>query len=466
MADNRNHMWQDKLSQVPLPDESESWGPMKSKLDEHLPVQQRHSGKALVVGALLLLFVIGICTCPAGRNKGLSDSVSKQGTSNTNTSSAPSSVGTTPLDTIQQSIIEPSTKRTIQTPATQYDNEVSTKLTLTKPTDTLPLTKGGSNKTSRAMSASTSFLAVSSKSTSSRAIRKSLPGHEKEVQSVSKPVAPELISQVEPLVSSDTIIIKSVQEYGDTTVKRDTVITTENLASPPSVDSGFRKLWTLGIGFNHIFAIGQQEWTSINNKATYTGWHQWLPVLTARYYMKEQLFLQAEIQFNAPQYTPNILLSQTVSPMPGQNPGPAAVSRIERSMYAKKLFYLDVPLSLHFRAAPHFFIGAGVQYSRLQQAIGLYEEKRLTTGQPDSLLLRRYQRLDNTSSLHKQEWRYLMSAATRVKRFDAGIRYTRSFRSFATESVNRNSTLNLNNQSLLLFVRYEFLRAGNRYIKK
>jgi len=460
MADNRNHTWQNKLSQVPLPDEGEAWGQMQSMLDKHLPVQQRRSKRSLFIVTLLLLFVIGICNCPNSRKSASQLQGLKKDTIIATAPSDPEMSSTTQTP-IESHPVTSTANHSEQTQPTWDADQANVNLSQKQQAGIILVKKRPKENTVEYAPTSSVSSVHSTKPTPSGPETKSASGKVNAASIVSEPEKTD--HKVAPLSAPDSAFhALTEKEKSDTTVKKDTVTITKDSATQPLNKPIISKRLSLGIGFNQVFAIGEQEWTPINQKATYSGWHQWIPVLNARYYMTSRLFLQGEVQFGAPQYTPAVLLSQTVVPAPGPGPGPAATSRIEKSVYSKKLFYLDMPVSVHMQVAPHFFVGAGVQYSRLQQAVSLYEEKRLTTGQPDTLLLRRYQRLNDRSGLHQQEWRYMMSAAARLKRFDAGFRYTRSLRPFVTTAVPPNLPPNLHNQSLLFFVRYEFLHTGNR----
>jgi hypothetical protein len=122
-----------------------------------------------------------------------------------------------------------------------------------------------------------------------------------------------------------------------------------------------------------------------------------------------------------------------------------------------------VPLSLNASLTKNLFLGAGLQYSHLRKAIGLYEEKIVATGRPDSVISIQTKPIDEnlaTANIKKNEWRYNLNATVKINRFDVGVRYTRSLQPFTIKILPGYSKSEMMNSSLSLFLRYELIRLG------
>jgi hypothetical protein len=115
----------------------------------------------------------------------------------------------------------------------------------------------------------------------------------------------------------------------------------------------------VAIGLNQSVPVdGQQVWTNPSGGLN-TWWKDYIPVPSIRYYVRPKLYLQLEARIHAPQYTPRDLMfsykySDTFYSAP---------------VYIKKLFYLQVPVSVHYSPADNWSVGLGLQYSHYGKGI-------------------------------------------------------------------------------------------------
>jgi hypothetical protein len=164
------------------------------------------------------------------------------------------------------------------------------------------------------------------------------------------------------------------------------------------------------------------------------------------------MFVQLEAQFNAPQYTSKDLLAGQ-----SQADSVSPVQAVQSSVYIKKLFYVNIPLSVHFSPFPNVYAGAGLQYSILSNGVGLFEDKLITSGGPDSLTASKTQSFKGDSlyrEMKTHEFRFLVDGNYQYKNFVLGIRYNRALSKFINVRISDSQVTQARNSSLQLYLRY------------
>ena len=149
-----------------------------------------------------------------------------------------------------------------------------------------------------------------------------------------------------------------------------------------------------------------------------------------RYHFNRKFFIQLEAQFNSPQYTgKNLLIS--LPPLDSLSP----TVRRQSSVLIKKLFYFNVPLSVHYRVFKNLDVGAGIQFSRLSNGIGLFQDRTINIGPggaPDSLSA--VSKSFKGDTLYKKikttELRALLDASYTQGKFIFGVRYNQALSQF------------------------------------
>src|SRR5450756_2139426 len=82
---------------------------------------------------------------------------------------------------------------------------------------------------------------------------------------------------------------------------------------------------------------------------------------------------------------------------------------------------------------PNLYLGAGLQYSRLSNGVGLFQDKVLTVGGHDSVKATKIQSFKGESTYRKirtTELRFLLDINYTYKRFIAGARYNQALSRF------------------------------------
>lgn len=227
------------------------------------------------------------------------------------------------------------------------------------------------------------------------------------------------------------------------------------------------KGFTVGLGFNQFFPIGPQENANFNSSGTNGTITDYLPVPEGRYYFSRKLYVEAEMQFNTPQYTSkNLLAGQQVAVNSGPFPGTTT-----SSVYIKKLFYFNLPLSVHYSPVKHLYLGAGLEYAKLTNGVADFQEHQSSgnaaTPANDTLVYSKVGTFKGDSvykKLRTQEWRVLADLNYQWKGFTLGLRYNLSLNKFINVQVSSTQVTQSRNSSLQLYLRYTIWRQ--RYPRK
>lgn len=212
------------------------------------------------------------------------------------------------------------------------------------------------------------------------------------------------------------------------------------------------KGFVAGLGLNQFFSVGQQQPSNYNSGGTTGGIGDYIPVPMLRYYFSRKLYVQLEAQFNAPQYTKKDLVggqSKADTIYPG---------RVEQnSVIIKKLFYFNLPFSVHYSPFKNLYLGAGLQYSRLSNGVGVVENVVMTTGAADSVKVTKAYSFKGDSIYQKMrtnEFRVLFDVNYTYKKFILGVRYNQALSRFLDVRISDTKVTQARNSSLQLYLRY------------
>jgi len=205
-----------------------------------------------------------------------------------------------------------------------------------------------------------------------------------------------------------------------------------------------------GLALPQSFAIAGQQSPSYGVNATASRVSDYLPVPFFQYHMNSKLFLQTELQFQSPQYTDRLLVSQNQKQI-------TSSSTLQNNVFIEKLYYFHIPFNVYFSPARNFYIGSGLQFSSLLSGVATYETNRYN----GSTLENSYSKVEGfkddtiASKLSSSEWRYQFDANYYFKRFTFGARYNQAFSQFVNlqPSPSLPST-QARNQSFFIYLRY------------
>jgi len=211
----------------------------------------------------------------------------------------------------------------------------------------------------------------------------------------------------------------------------------------------------VGIGLNQFFTVGGQQTSSFNSSGITGTLSDYIPVPMVRYYFNPRLYVQLEAQINTPQYTKkNLVAVSTPVDSIGTTTGGTTIT-LQQSVAINKLFYFNLPLSVHYTVFDHLDLGTGLQYSRLTNGVGVFNSD-YNNGSTDSLSTET--KSFKGDSVYKEikthEFRFLADANYTWQHFIFGIRYNQALSKFIHVEISPGQITQSRNSSLQLYLRY------------
>lgn len=168
--------------------------------------------------------------------------------------------------------------------------------------------------------------------------------------------------------------------------------------------------------------------------------------------------MQSELQVLSPQYIKPALLYQTQT---SNN-----FYKTTSSVSAQKLYYFNVPLSLHYSPFKNFFMGTGLQFSSLLSGVALTEEQRTGMVSSDSLYTATYSKFKNDSlsdKLSGSEMRLMLDANYYWNKFTVGLRYNQALSNYVSTRAAPSVPMTIDkNKSLQFYLRYNLWEDKKR----
>lgn len=499
--------WAEKLQQATIPNIAESWHAMQALLDAEMPVTKNKDWRRWLLLIILLLLIIGVCNCPGivrnnnlpeknglplkvsrGSNKVIAktgsdisasqtgDSIrTKSGSKKLSGDSFKITNGIKPsenkidgekkMDASEKSEPQSLNKRGL--PSANADpNSKDIKKYRSKEisgTDSSSFNSAKKiNSTHRNRKKKYSTATGNRIATASIIAKEQKNKNQKESQTSAMPEQGLIILNNDSLpvktkaaiISTDSVNRK---EKADTLTKKKKAVSKQKKDSvgkqaikADSVEDA--KGLLLAVGLNQFFPVGNQEKSNFNSSGTSGGIGDYIPVAVVRYYFHKWLYIQAEAQFNTPQYTRTLLASQTNT------------TDTSKSVFVKKLFYFNLPLSVHYSPFKNLFIGAGLQYSMLTNGVALFQnakpgaQSQVVLRPNDTLLISaKVASFKNDPVYHElktYEFRFLFDMNYQWKSFTLGFRYNQAFTNFINVHVSNTTITQAHNASLQLYLRY------------
>jgi hypothetical protein len=207
-----------------------------------------------------------------------------------------------------------------------------------------------------------------------------------------------------------------------------------------------------GLSLAHTFPMPGQLSASYSSNGKSNVLPDYLPAPYFRSYVGDRWYLQIAPRLYSPQYVkPQRIdsLARDSSRIPGFS---AYFQKTDVTL--KKLFYMDIPLSLHYRVAGRLYLGAGIQYSHLLGAAG---EEKITmspiNGGADTIYSDKVVGLKNDTlgyrKLSRSEWRLFLETNYQWRRWTLGLRYEQALKTYlptqidGTKSTERNASFSI-----------------------
>ncbi|RYZ44327.1 MAG: hypothetical protein EOP49_27350 [Sphingobacteriales bacterium] len=208
--------------------------------------------------------------------------------------------------------------------------------------------------------------------------------------------------------------------------------------------------FAIGFSFPMGFPLGDQKMLGYNINAGGNTASDYLPAPHLQYHFNGKAYIQSEFQLMSPQFIRPVLLYQNHR----SNTNYSTTS----SVYARKLYYFNVPVSLHYSPFKHFYMGTGLQFSSLLSGVALHEQLRTGAVSSDSIYTTRYAKFSNDSisnKLNGNEMRLMLDANYYWNRFTVGLRYNQALSNYVNTRVAPSVPYTLDkNKSLQFYMRY------------
>ncbi len=223
------------------------------------------------------------------------------------------------------------------------------------------------------------------------------------------------------------------------------------------VGRGEQQKFVFGLALPLAFPISDQKAVAYNFNGGQNTVSDYLPTPHVQYHLGKESFLQAEVQLINPQFIRPALLSQLTREQsaPGNN------RYVTTSIFAKKLYYFNLPVSVYYSPFKNFYLGTGLQFSSLLGGIAYSEYRAGNSIMPmrtDTLLRYSYSKFRNDSlsgRLNSSEFRVLLDAQYYWKRFAVGMRYNQGLGNYINLQVSPNMPNVIDrNRALQFYLRY------------
>lgn len=225
-----------------------------------------------------------------------------------------------------------------------------------------------------------------------------------------------------------------------------------------TVGTGDNKNFVFGLTLPLTVAISDQKTSAYNFSGGANKISDYLPSPHVQYHINDKSFLQTELQFYAPQYIRPALLYQQ-SQLNASGAGNNLYKT--RSVYTEKLYYFNLPVSGYYSPFKNFYLGTGMQYSRLLSGIAHVQETTGPAMNPSTNnvvvndYFSRFSRDTLSAALNPNEFRVLLDANYYWKKFTMGFRYNQALGNYISMQVNGfNPYYTDRNKSFLFYLRY------------
>jgi hypothetical protein len=227
----------------------------------------------------------------------------------------------------------------------------------------------------------------------------------------------------------------------------------DKVTKSKNILSGENKSLAVGFSLPLGFPLGDQKPGGYNINAKPNVISDFLPVPHMQYHINNKMYLQTEVQFMNPQYIQPVLLFQKKNEVQATN------TVYYNSVYAKKLYYFNLPLGIHYSPFQHFYLGTGLQFSSLVSGVALHEETSSSIGSNRyNLVSQRYEKFKNDTisrSIDNSEFRLMLDANYYWRQFTVGLRYNQALSNYVSFRLNNASPLFQDkNKSLQFYLRY------------
>jgi hypothetical protein len=230
---------------------------------------------------------------------------------------------------------------------------------------------------------------------------------------------------------------------------------------PPNIREPYTtagRTFAFGISLPLAFPLGDQKMLGYNISAGPNTVSDYIPAPHVQYHFNSKSYVQTELQVMSPQYIRPVMLHH--------NEYQTSVSHVSSSVYARKLYYFNVPVSIHYSPFKHFYLGTGLQFSSLLGGVAEHEKIRTGMVSSDSIYQSSYARFGNDSigsRLRGNEMRLMLDANYYWNRFTVGLRYNQALNNYVSLRPSATASYTLDkNKALQFYMRFNLWEQKKR----
>lgn len=242
----------------------------------------------------------------------------------------------------------------------------------------------------------------------------------------------------------------------------------------------FSKKFVVGAAVHMNLPVSSQEMSTVSMNGGNNKLFDYMPSVYGQYHFAPKFFVQSEFQFITPQHTPKLTLSSTTTEI-----GPSR--KQVQSIVLNKFYYMNLPVSLHYKVLPNLYTGVGIQYSYLTRSMLMEENSTWQNGTDGWEMKTSNAKLHVKKNPKKEkekfktptdptnpgprpvptsvdvvaqkfksnDWRFTYDLNYYRRRFNAGIRMNIGINNYIdTEVSGTNVPVRDRNKSFQLYVRY------------
>jgi hypothetical protein len=259
----------------------------------------------------------------------------------------------------------------------------------------------------------------------------------------------------------DSIDDRSVMQISYTPVSRKYWRQNKKYGKPVNIRVPYTtagRKFAIGLSLPLAFPLGDQKAFGYNVNGGPNTASDYIPAPHVQLHFSSKSYIQSELQFMSPQFIRPVLLYQSQYRTP--------VSNTTSSVYARKLYYFNVPVSVHYSPFRNFYMGTGLQFSSLLSGVAMREQIRTGMVSSDSIYNVSYSKFSNDSLSHRlnsNEMRLMLDANYYWNRFTVGLRYNQALSDYVSTRVAPAIPYTVDkNKSLQFYMRYNLWEDKKR----
>lgn len=238
----------------------------------------------------------------------------------------------------------------------------------------------------------------------------------------------------------------------DSTDKKN-IANTKNTVSKQSVTTKNKFSLSAGFGFQQPIPVAGQQSISVgyNGKSRLS---DYIPSVYVRFEKDKKYFLQAELNYAAPQLVKEFSYSRKT------NIDLLSNSTRTTTLRLQKTYYSEIPISFNYYVRPHWSVGVGGMYSWFHGAIAQQDTKITNLINQQQTLSTQLLPINGftDSFLYRSNTYFLLQTDYQWKRFSFGLRFSRDLQPYIKYTLPDGAIVDKRNWALDFVLRFRLFQ--------